>query len=82
MVIYPNPTTGIINLEISGKSTAMLDVDVFDKHGQLVKHYESKRGLQFMFDMSDCSAGDYFVRVYTSGRILTRKVELLPKPIF
>lgn len=59
--LYPNPTTGVLNLSADLQGRA--EVKVFDLQGRVVKHYVVS-GLNAMrLNVSDLQSGLYFIRV-------------------
>jgi len=51
--LYPNPTTGVLNLDVNGQ------VDVYNVAGSLVKSVES---VNYTINVSDLNEGIYFLR--------------------
>jgi hypothetical protein len=72
--IYPNPTSGIVNVDVkdlSGKVT----VKVFNILGSLVRQAEAEAG-KLVFDLTDQPAGIYLVEVVQPGVTVRKKVIL------
>ena len=68
--LYPNPTSGIVQVKLSGK----ISVLVYTISGQLVKKYALGHG-ERVLDLNDLPAGIYQVRArsgddYFSGKLL------------
>ena len=63
--LYPNPTTGVINVEIEG----LQKVEVIDAVGRIVMSENSG-----MIDMSGLNNGIYSVRIIANGNTIVRKV--------
>ena len=76
MIVYPNPTTGIVQLELSNNLRSGLDVVVFNEHGHVIKQQENRKGNCIELDLRNCAAGDYFIRVYADDKVITRKIKL------
>ena len=53
MNVYPNPTTGELNLDVNGQ------VDIYNVAGTLVKSVQT---LNNKINVSDLSEGIYFIR--------------------
>lgn len=75
--LYPNPSTGIVNLNLSLLRTANLQIKVFDSFGHLV--VQRSLGLQVgptssSIDLSDLPLGIYFFQINAGGDCFTRKV--------
>jgi hypothetical protein len=58
--LYPNPTTGILNLEWNNNVTG-IRLEVFDIMGQLVSHEEIKGKSHHETDLSHLPDGNYMV---------------------
>jgi hypothetical protein len=60
LIVYPNPTTGIFNIE----SNKNIDkIFIYDLFGNLVKELKSKKDM----DLSELSPGMYFIGVQSEG---------------
>ena len=78
MTVYPNPTTGILNVRISNFDTPISEFLTYDVYGKLV----DKVRTQFdnstettQIDMSQLSNGIYFVKAVADGKVVAmRKV--------
>lgn len=70
--IYPNPSTGIVNIEgIEGAN-----VEVVNIMGQVVETIENANELNTV-DMSNYSNGTYFVKVIIGNNVTTTKINLI-----
>jgi hypothetical protein len=72
ILLYPNPTDGILNLDIILPETSETTVEIFDEAGNRVMYpiQEQKHmaGAQEMrFDLSDLQSGTYFLKVSQRG---------------
>lgn len=65
--IYPNPTTGILYVELDKP----FDATVYNYQGQVVMRKNNNNG---QIDMSDLSAGIYFLQVREGKNIMIEKV--------
>ena len=79
LIVYPNPTTGVLNLiqeTIDNEQLIINNVEVFDVYGRNV--FLSARPLVHSFtitlDISHLPAGIYFMRISTETGIVTKKV--------
>ena len=71
LLIYPNPTSGSINIELKLENKQSVGVSVYSATGQLVYNVESVNptGLYGMrIDMSAFADGKYLVRVQTGEK--------------
>ncbi|MBO7648504.1 MAG: T9SS type A sorting domain-containing protein, partial [Bacteroidales bacterium] len=65
---YPNPTNGIVILEIDNPTIELTEAALYNATGQLVRtHRWDSSGHQYQIDMSDLSSGIYFVRLHSLG---------------
>ena len=76
--VYPNPSTGLINISYNFATPQTLDVQVYNITGALVaeiNNINGQSGTQTI-DLSNQADGLYTVRTRTNGRQVTRKVSL------
>ena len=66
IAIYPNPTTGIVNIEAEG----LAKIVVFDVTGREIKAL----GAQSTIDISDLEAGVYFFSIETANGTAMKKL--------
>jgi hypothetical protein len=72
VTLYPNPSTnGKFNLLYSGDKSMISSIQIFNELGEKV--YGSN-GFQSVFDLSDKSAGVYYVQVHLNSKIINLKV--------
>jgi hypothetical protein len=76
---YPNPTTGIINLEIPDSKNNNVDVTIYNSLGQTVnaKIDSIKNSDHFSLDISGEPSGIYFVIIKSREKTITKKVSLI-----
>lgn len=67
--LYPNPVSGVLNISI-GK-TPIQNLQIFSMFGQLI-HSVDNQGTKQQVDVSNLSAGTYFVRITADETIVTR----------
>ncbi|MCX6244961.1 MAG: T9SS type A sorting domain-containing protein [Bacteroidetes bacterium] len=75
-LIYPNPTSGAINIVPADPSNSKLDIMVTDITGRIIQHKPVNEGSQFIVDLSENMNGTYFVKITGENGTLTRKVIL------
>ena len=78
MTVYPNPTTGILNIQIANIGTPISEFLLYDIYGKLVdkvrlQNSDSTETAQI--DLSELSNGIYFVKAVADGKVVAvRKV--------
>lgn len=78
ILLYPNPTTGVITLEIHKKEEdAVVSVSVIDLLGKTAINKTNVAGEDlFYFDMTHLTKGVYTVNVLIGNKIITEKILL------
>ncbi|MEO8086441.1 MAG: T9SS type A sorting domain-containing protein [Bacteroidota bacterium] len=65
---YPNPSSGIINLDVKQSVSADIEVNVYDIFGRLVLNRDiTKPGNSFILNFDSFDKGTYFVKVITAN---------------
>ena len=73
LLIYPNPSTGILHIEFSGFVARKMDVRVFNIVGEQVLT-ETASAKVFQLDISKLKAGVYFLQADTGEGIIAHKI--------
>jgi len=73
-VVYPNPATGIVNIDFSGLSQTVNKVTIRTADGKIVQQYYSSE-LPKQIDLQ--VKGLYIISVETSNGIISKKVSIL-----
>lgn len=68
--VYPNPTTGKVNVEADG----MTHVEVYDNEGRKLQDYDAYDRDKLTVDMTGYASGIYFVRVHSAAKVVIQKV--------
>jgi len=66
-MIYPNPTNGLVNVEIQNHTIE--NIRLYDFQGRLIKEISESQ-----FDLSNYSNGTYFIRVQTDKGFYSYKL--------
>jgi hypothetical protein len=81
MNIYPNPTTGVVNVEctMNNVQVGTMEYHVFDAYGKLVDVVEMNAPGSSVqtaqIDLSHYAAGIYFIKAVADGKVMAvRKV--------
>ena len=72
--IYPNPSTGIVNISVAPSPATISQIVVTNILGQLVLNMKSLNDNFYSIDLSGMSAGIYFVRCNFVTGTVTRKI--------
>ena len=70
--IYPNPTNGIVNIEIQG----LQRLTVMNALGQILYDLETE-GDKAQIEMAKYGTGTYLIRIYTESGILVKRVNVM-----
>ena len=79
--IYPNPSTGNFNLNISNVNTASVDVEITDVSGKVILSnvYNTNNGsINESINISNVEDGVYIVRV-NGGQSITKRIVISNK---
>ena len=80
-MVYPNPTTGVVNVQITNHNSPITEFHVYDAFGKLIRmvdgvganNYSPLQAAQI--DLSHYAAGVYFVKAVAEGNVVAvRKV--------
>jgi len=76
--IYPNPTTGTINITFNQNSTTLQNISITNMLGQEVQNINTtgSQNNYYSIDLSGMSKGMYFVRCNFASGTITRKILL------
>jgi len=80
IAVYPNPTTGEVNLRFSNSKGKDLQVSVFDLAGKLIVDEVFGRfdSDTYTIDLSERDNGIYFIRVIEDNSfVITKKISLI-----
>jgi hypothetical protein len=74
--IYPNPTRGLFNVEFATASATNVEISIVNMVGQVISNEViTVNGLyNNQFDLSDESAGVYFIKFTTDEGVLTERI--------
>ncbi|GAA4306069.1 hypothetical protein GCM10023183_20890 [Nibribacter koreensis] len=73
---YPNPTTGAVNLDLSGLASGKVTILVYSLDGRLVQTSQVQGGGNQKVDLSNLAVGTYLLKVSTpEGMLLERIVK-------
>lgn len=72
--VYPNPTSGIVNLNLEGLNTSGMQIDVYAANGQKIDGHVLIDGALVQLDLSAAVSGVYLVRVSTESGVHTARI--------
>jgi PKD repeat protein len=76
MVIYPNPTNGLVNVAFTGVVDGQVRGGVYNVVGEQVATLTETMNGTYQADLTNQSAGVYFVRVNVNGKLVSKQVVL------
>ena len=70
MTVYPNPTTGIVNVEcaINNRPAKAMEIRLYDAYGKLVNVVAANNEETTQIDLSGLAPGVYFVKAVADGK--------------
>ena len=80
LTLYPNPTTGMVNVQwtMNNEQWENVEIQVLDVYGRLLQTVETCHGASLQaaqIDLSQYATGIYFVRMVNGGKVMAvRKV--------
>lgn len=66
MNVYPNPTSDVLNIDVTATSNVTLSIELVDVLGKVVKTTNANNGVA-TFNVANVNAGIYFVNVSENG---------------
>jgi Zn-dependent metalloprotease/chitodextrinase len=72
ITVLPNPTTG--ELRVTSYELQVTSIEIYDVYGKRQKAESRKHENGIIMDISDFSAGIYFLRITTKNGVVTQKV--------
>jgi hypothetical protein len=76
--IFPNPTSDIVNFQLSLNEETEVKLDIYAVDGKLVQSFTSNNAKvqQYNADLSDYPAGLYMARIIIGSEVVTAKIVL------
>ena len=75
--LYPNPSTGLVNISLSAKAREEMTITTLNALGQEMsksEHTVQPGDNKFLLDLSDQKTGMYFIKLQTGNGIKTQRV--------
>jgi len=79
LVVYPNPSKGLININLNGELNQSVQVSVYSADGKIVfeKTFQPSAMNSFQVDMKDFAAGLYMVQAISAQQTLVRRISVI-----
>ena len=77
MIVYPNPTSGQLNIRLEGNKKSLTEeIDLFDVSGSLIKRIKlNNDSFEVNVSLEDISTGVYFLHLHFSdGSTFNKKI--------
>ena len=75
MIVYPNPSNGIVNLHLNG-GHEIFTVELYNLMGQKLIERQGIFSNSDHLDVQNLNAGSYILRIQTSGGVVTQLIEV------
>lgn len=77
VTVYPNPSNGIVNIDLQGVLANNATIEVYNAMGQLVivKNFTEASG-KFEIDLTGNASGVYTIKLIADGEVITKRVVL------
>jgi hypothetical protein len=72
--IYPNPTTNIVNIEISGIDEGFANIEIFNTMGNLIRKETIESNGIFSLNVSNLTQGIYYIRIIYKSAVISEKI--------
>lgn len=77
MSIYPNPTHGMVNIDMVNTNAVDVELQIVDAIGKLIDTRQlSGHDIRTTVDLTNSPSGIYFVRILTDGGVLTKRISV------
>ena len=74
--IFPNPSTGVVNISMNNVNNNLQEITIFNITGQQVMNVKGSNQDYYSIDLSGMSKGIYFVKCNFASGSVTRKISL------
>jgi hypothetical protein len=78
-VLFPNPSNGTVNVQLSNKVSGRLNLEISNVLGQTVYSYSDEKSSTLHYaqlDLSNLSSGFYIVKAEMNGEIISQKLQI------
>jgi hypothetical protein len=74
--IYPNPSSGLVNLEVINNGEEATVVTILDLSGRVIYNESFNGDVDTKLDLSNYTSGVYLVRIQQGGQTFVEKLML------
>lgn len=77
--VYPNPSQGVLQIEIKGQTAFPLEVEVLDLLGRKVASFQLQKNAEYFqaeLDLSRLAAGHYLLRTQIDEQLVVQRIML------
>ena len=74
--VFPNPTTGLLNISFENSDLGGYNVEIYDALGRLVASENVNASGNYTMDISAYPEGLYVVRISTTAFVANKKIML------
>jgi hypothetical protein len=71
LIIYPNPTTNIVNINADG---LIRNIDIYDLSGKLILNDSRLNSNHYAIDLIDLPKGSYIITIKVNDTVVTKKI--------
>ena len=75
--VYPNPSNGIVNIEVELDGSSTASINVLNNLGQIVFNETQSTDGKMRIDLSTLSTGVYTVKVDIDGKTTAQRISLV-----
>ena len=80
-IVYPNPTTGFMNVDFSLTENGKVDISIFSIDGKFISNILSEEKLKGTYSLNwqneNLPIGTYFVKIQTENNLTTKKIVII-----
>ncbi|HOZ29867.1 MAG TPA: PKD domain-containing protein [Bacteroidales bacterium] len=75
--VYPNPSTGFVNIQINDESVSNFNIEIYDALGRkIINEFSDNGPNEYIADLSSYPEGLYIIRISFGERIVNKKLLL------
>lgn len=74
--IFPNPSTGIVNIDLTDFSKNPVQIQMWDASGKLMQRLDSNANASINMNLSHLQKGIYFIQIADGAKAITKRILL------